>query len=112
MTLFDKIDKIAENTGIDGVINMVETFSPFSELVKYVGENPTEKDLIDFYVDDEYFDKAKEIVEKGYYDQAVNLMDDGIREKLHKALVPCNNAYFLAVYMAEHNRVFNEDFTI
>ena len=47
--LFNKYCEIAKKTGDTNIINMVDTFSPFSELVNYLGENPTEKDLIDFY---------------------------------------------------------------
>jgi hypothetical protein len=111
MTLFDKYCEVATKTGIDGIINMIDTWSPFKSCAEIFGENPTPQDFIDFYID-EYTTPAADIVNAGLYNQAVNLMDDTIREKLHKVLAPCDDAYFLAVYMAEHNRIFNEDFTI
>jgi len=55
---------------------------------------------------------AKEIIESGMYDAAVNLMDDEIREYLHETIAPCSDEEFLTAYMREHEEKYCEDFTI
>lgn len=59
-----------------------------------------------------YKDDANNIINDGLYPAAVNLMDDVIREELHKRLSPCSDTVFLAAYMAAHKSKYNEDFTI
>lgn len=61
---------------------------------------------------DEYTDKAAEIIAAGNYDAAVALMDDEIRETVHAELAPCSDRDFLAEYMRRHVIVYDEDFTI
>lgn len=55
---------------------------------------------------------AKEIIENGLYDAAVNLMDDEIREAIHAELAPCTEEEFLEEYMKRHEEKYNEQFTI
>jgi hypothetical protein len=55
---------------------------------------------------------AREIIENGLYNVAVNMMDDEIREELHRELAPCTDEEFLAAYIAEHEKRFGEEFTI
>ena len=55
---------------------------------------------------------AREIIENGLYNAAVNLMDDELREELHSKLAPCTDEEFLAAYMTEHEKKFGEEFTI
>ena len=55
---------------------------------------------------------AKEIIESGLFEQAVNLMDDEIREDLHRELAPCSDEEFLTEYMKKHEEKFGEEFTI
>jgi hypothetical protein len=55
---------------------------------------------------------AKEIIENGMYDAAVNLMDDEIREELHRDMVPCTDEEFLEAYMKAHKEKYGEDFEI
>lgn len=55
---------------------------------------------------------AKEIIENGYYDAAVNLMDDEIREELHNEIAPCSDLEFLEAYMKAHEEKFGEEFKI
>lgn len=55
---------------------------------------------------------AKEIIENGLYDAAVNLMDDEIREEIHAELAPCTEEEFLEEYMKRHEEKYNEQFTI
>lgn len=55
---------------------------------------------------------AKEIIESGMYETAVNLMDDEIREYLHQQMAPCTDLEFLDAYMREHEEKYCEDFTI
>ena len=55
---------------------------------------------------------AKEIIENGMYDAAVNMMDDEIREELHRDMVPCTDEEFLEAYMKAHKVKYGEDFEI
>ena len=55
---------------------------------------------------------AKEIIEMGMFEAAVNLMDDGIREQVHAELAPCSDQEFLNRYMELHEEKFGEEFTI
>ena len=55
---------------------------------------------------------AKEIIENGLYDAAVNLMDDEIREAIHAEMAPCTEEEFLEEYMKRHEEKYNEQFTI
>ena len=55
---------------------------------------------------------AKQIIDSGLFQAAVELMDNDIREKLNAALAPCTELEFLAIYMALHEDKFNETFTI
>ena len=55
---------------------------------------------------------AKEIVDGGYYEAAVNLMDDEIREALNRELAPCTDLEFLEAYMVAHKDKYGQDFTI
>lgn len=55
---------------------------------------------------------AKEIIENRLYDVAVNMMDDEIREKLHRELAPCTDKEFLDAYMEAHKKKFGEGFQI
>ena len=55
---------------------------------------------------------AKEIIEMGMYNAAVNLMDDDIREDVHADLAPCTDLEFLEEYMKRHEEKFGEEFTI
>lgn len=53
-----------------------------------------------------------EIINSGLFDQAVNLMDDEIRERLHRELAPCTEEEFLRAYMAAHLDKYGEEFAI
>lgn len=55
---------------------------------------------------------AKEIIRQGLYNQAVELMDNEIREELAAAMAPCTEEEFLTAYMDEHERRFCEPFAI
>lgn len=55
---------------------------------------------------------ANEIITNGFYEAAVNLMDDEIREELHRELAPCSDLEFLEEYMKRHKEKYNEDFEI
>lgn len=59
--------------------------------------------------DDEFMDTAKSIIGNGLYAQAVEFMDDELREQIHTALAPCSDETFLAVYLANHKHSFKED---
>ena len=56
--------------------------------------------------------KAKWIIENGYYEAAVNLMDDEIREELHNEMAPCTDLEFLEAYMERHEEKYGEEFEI
>lgn len=53
-----------------------------------------------------------EVIKKGYYDAAVNLMDDELREEIHAEFAPCTDEEFLTEYCKRHAEKFGEEFTI
>lgn len=55
---------------------------------------------------------AEEIIRDGLYPAAVNLMDDEIREELHKEMVPCSDAEFLTAYMERHKEKYGIPFIV
>ena len=55
---------------------------------------------------------AHEIIEKGLYQAAVELMDDEIREAVHQELSPCTDEEFLAEYMKRHAEKYGMDFVV
>jgi hypothetical protein len=55
---------------------------------------------------------AEKIIDNGLYDAAVELMDDDIREDLHRELAPCTDLEFLEAYIERHKEKFGEEFTI
>lgn len=55
---------------------------------------------------------AHEIIEKGLYQAAVELMDDEIRESVHRDLAPCSDEEFLTEYMKCHAEKYGVDFVI
>lgn len=55
---------------------------------------------------------ARDIIDAGLYQQAVNLMDDDIREELHRELAPCSDEEFLAAYIRRHEEKYGEQFTV
>ena len=55
---------------------------------------------------------AIEIISNNLYNVAVNLMDDEIREELHRELAPCTELEFLEAYMKRHEEKFGEEFTV
>lgn len=55
---------------------------------------------------------AKEIIDTGLFETAVNMMDDEIREELHRELAPCSEVEFLEAYMERHEQKYNEEFEI
>lgn len=46
------------------------------------------------------------------YDAAVNLMDNGLREKLHQELAPCSDQEFFDAYVKLHAQTFGEDWVL
>lgn len=55
---------------------------------------------------------VREIMDNGLFEQAVNLMDDNIREELHRELVPCTDEEFLSAYIKAHEEKFGESFSV
>lgn len=55
---------------------------------------------------------AERIIENGFYNAAVELMDDEIREKLNSELAPCTDLEFLKAYMEAHEAKYKEEFKI
>ena len=56
--------------------------------------------------------KAHEIVSGGYFKAAVALMDDTIREQLHRDMSDASEEDFLKVYILRHEIKFGEKFSI
>ena len=55
---------------------------------------------------------AKEIIDNGYYEAAVALMDDEIREAIHADLASCSELEFLTEYMRRHKEKYGSEFSI
>lgn len=55
---------------------------------------------------------AEYIIDNNLYNVAVELMDDEIREELHRELAPCTDLEFLEAYMEKHLEKYGEEFTI
>lgn len=54
---------------------------------------------------------AKVINENGYeldFDAALNYMDDGLRERLHDEIAPCDEQEFFNSYESAHEKEFGE----
>lgn len=47
-----------------------------------------------------------------YFDAAVNLMDDDLREEIHNDLAPCTEEEFLREYEKRHLEKYGEEFQI
>jgi len=47
-----------------------------------------------------------------YLDAAVELMDDDIREQLHREMAPCTNQEFFTAYEKAHLEKFGEEFVV
>lgn len=78
---------------------------------KYVNAWHSQLVIVDSDVYD-HIEAAREIIERGCYDAAVELMDDDIREDLATEIAPCPKLQFLAEYMAMHKAFFNEEFKV
>jgi hypothetical protein len=47
-----------------------------------------------------------------YFNEAVALMDDVLREEIHAELAPCTDEEFLREYERRHYEKYGEEFTI
>lgn len=56
--------------------------------------------------------EAKEIMDRGLYEAAVVLMDDDIREELHREYAPCTELKFLEAYMDKHYEKYGMEFIV
>lgn len=55
---------------------------------------------------------SKAGIDVKYFDQAVELMDDELREAIHADLAPCTDEEFLREYERRHLEKYGEPFTI
>ena len=55
---------------------------------------------------------AQEIIERGLYDAAVQLMDDELREEIHADLAPCTEEEFLEEYLKRHLAKYGVEFVV
>lgn len=46
------------------------------------------------------------------FEAAVMMMDDDLREEIHRDLIPCGAQEFYDEYCARHHKKFAEEFTI
>ena len=44
------------------------------------------------------------------FETLVNLMDDEIREKIHREIAPCTEQEFINAYIKEHEKKYDEKF--
>ena len=79
---------------------------------QFCTEGETKESKEGGYIEIEESEKAKDLIERGLYDVAVSLMDDEIRERIHRDLAPCTEEEFLTAYMFEHDEQFGEEFTV
>lgn len=56
--------------------------------------------------------EASDIIRRGLYNAAVELMDDELREQLHEELSPCSETEFLTRYMEEHEKKYGTPFIV
>ena len=47
-----------------------------------------------------------------YFEAAVNLMDDDLREQIHNDMAPCSNQEFFDAYVNAHAKKFGEDWVL
>lgn len=52
------------------------------------------------------------MIDMKYYEAAVALMDDEIREELHAEMMGCTTEEFLRAYEARHLEKYGEEFAI
>lgn len=57
-------------------------------------------------------EKATEMLQTHDMETIAGYMDTEIRENLHRIYAPCNEVYFLAMYITEHECKYGEEFTI
>lgn len=50
--------------------------------------------------------------EEIYFDVAVNLMDDELREEIHADLAPCTDQEFFNEYVKRHEKKFGEEWEL
>ncbi len=55
---------------------------------------------------------ALDIINNNLYDAAVMLMDDDIREELHREIAPCTELEFLEAYMERHEEKYGMPFVV
>lgn len=55
---------------------------------------------------------AEIIIKTGLYPLAVALMDDDIREQLHRDMAPCSDIEFLEAYMQAHEAKYGQQFVV
>lgn len=55
---------------------------------------------------------AREIIEQGLYAEAVELMDDEIREEMHNSGDYTTEQEFLEEYMTRHEQKFGKPFEV
>ena len=55
---------------------------------------------------------AKYIIENGFFQAAVMLMDNELREAVHEDLAPCTDKEFLLEYMKRHKEKYGIDFVV
>lgn len=46
------------------------------------------------------------------FEAAVNLMDNEIREELHREMAPCTEQEFYDAYCKRHEETYNEEFVV
>lgn len=52
------------------------------------------------------------ILENGYFEAAVMLMDSDLREEVHAELAPCSDREFLEAYFVKHREHYGIDFVV
>lgn len=105
--------KAAERDSLNREGYKKEVHSRFCALYELIEDSGLEDEYQQWKaLEGEYKDKAKEIIAEKLFDEAVALMDDNLRERIHRENAPCAEEMFLALYLKAHKEKFNEDFSV
>ena len=103
----------AENMKVLGCKVRKDKAERFQELCKQHGTtvNAVFTAAMDEFMK-QYGKEQPKMIDVKYFDAAVELMDDELREQVHADLAPCTDEEFLREYERRHLAKFGEEFKI
>lgn len=104
---------IAENMTVLGCKVRKEKAEQFKQLCKANGTtvNAVFTAAMDEFMK-QYGKEQPKMIDVKYFDAAVELMDDELREQVHADLAPCTDEEFLREYERRHLEKYGEEFKI